>query len=469
MSYQNLLYPVKRRILDEVEGAFSQHPAFTDKVKVYHKFPYDERIQYGVLLRGTSATQIRLSPDNFISDLYSHVRLARQTDYPGLAIEWVRENEGNTTSYITEDVSSQVGPTQRLFFTQYPILSGPGNTKYADNIGQVIVTVNDVKTFPEYVNGEKQAVMMPEAFASSDVVKISYFKRLLSEPAIYVFDFTEDNEFLIAPIYVVTKELVIEGITGTETSAFLNNSNIDANSNYLYMIYDKPNSVPIDLIQDTDYTINLTTGELTFLTPLIKNMNLYADYRYQPLSYYNGPYTFEPYQENHEVISGVIISIGHRAKKGDRQVVIVTQFQEDQARIYGGHYEISMELSVIAKDPIQLEEMTDHIINHLWGIRKGYLEHEGLTLNSVEPSGESEEIFVETTGDVYYTHSIAINIMSEWQMFVPYLYSIRRIILNLQGIPDTKDYNIDSNNNATFIADTRTVIRYPSLGYEKLT
>jgi hypothetical protein len=41
--YNNLAYAVKRRIIDEIEGAFEKHPAFSDKVKVYHKFPYAER------------------------------------------------------------------------------------------------------------------------------------------------------------------------------------------------------------------------------------------------------------------------------------------------------------------------------------------------------------------------------------------------------------------------------------------
>lgn len=468
--YQNLLFAVKRRIIDECEAAFQQHPAFTEKVKVYNKFPYEERIQYGIILRNTSASQLRLSPDNYLSDLLSHVKVAKQSNLPGLSIEWVRENENGITKYVKdEDVSSQLDPTQRMFRTQYQILSGQGNTKYANNIGQVLITVDGVKVYPEYVNGEKSVVLLSRAPSSGAVVKISYYRRYLAQPALYYIDFISDTSFVVQPIYTIDNEVVIEKTTGTEVTVSLANQRIEPNSVDLTLTH--VGAQPIYLTENTDYTIVLSTGVITFLTPVLRGYTLEADYRYQDPNYNNGPHDVGPYQEVHDVIPGVVLCVGRRAKLGDRQIVIVSQFQEPQARIYGGHWQMSLELAVVSKDTIQVEEMTDHLISQLWGIRKGYLEHEGITLNSVEPTGESEESYIDVTGDLYYIHSVSINLQSEWQEFVPFLFEIKRIVPNIQYTPETKDYDVSHDLNITLSeiqADPRPVIKYPTMSYEKL-
>jgi hypothetical protein len=451
--FQNLLYAVKGRFMDEVEKAFDAHPAFDEKVKVYNKFPYTERIQYGCVFKNASASQIRLSADNFMSDLFSHIRLGRQDNYPGLAIEWVRENEGYVTEYVTEDVSSQLGPTQRQFTTSAPICAGPGETHYADDPGQVLLKVNGRPHYVDSVDGKNGVILMSSSPPAGAVVLISYHQRRISIPAIYVIDFIEDNQFTIAPIYVVEKEVCIANTTGTETSVTLANggvnSKIDTDTEDIYIAY-RSGQILDTLVRGVDYSIDYTTGVVIFLLPLPINRLLLADYHWQPLNYYNGPYTFEEYQEFHTVIPGVVLSIGRRAKKGDQQVIIVSQFREQQAKIYGGHWTMTFDVSVIAKDPIQMAQMADHIVSQLWGIRKNVLEFQGITLNSVEPTGESEEMHIETTGDLYYESSVVINVQTEWQSFVPYVYYVRlkKIIL---------------------IPSLSPVLKTPVIGYERLT
>lgn len=478
------MYAVKRRMLDEVEGAFLDHPAFSEKVKVYHKFPYQERVQYGVVLRGTSASQLRMSADNYLAEDISMVRLAREAGrgdpsldpssvgytHPGIAIEWARENAAAITEVVTEDVSGQLSPTQRMFRTIAPILAGPGNPDFADSVGQVKVTLNGVPQLPEYVNGPRGVVMLRRAPAAGSIVVISYYARRIAPPGIYVFDFIEDNQFLIAPIYLVKSEEVISRTTGTENTVNLGHQNVDPSSETL-TLWIPNNDIPVRLVRGTNYSIDYVTGEVTFLTSLPTGQMLRADYRWQPTNYMNGPYTFDTYQENHEVIPGAVVAIGRRAKKGDRQVVIISPKREPQARIYGGHWTMSMDFSVISKDPVQMEEMSDQLINWLWAVRKNVLEFEGLTLNSVEPSGESEESFMETTGDVYYTMGISVSIQTEWQRFEPYLYEIRDIVPDLQLWPGIKNYTVSKDFQlevAPLQADARPVMKYPIVGYERL-
>ncbi len=447
------MYAIKRRILDETVQAFAGHPAFSEKVRVFNKFPYEERIQYGLVLRNTSGSQIRLSADNFMSDLYSLVRLARQSTHPGIAIEWVRENAGDVTELDTEDVSSQLGPTQRRFFTDHPILAGKDNVFYADNPGQVSVTIDDVEVVPDKVSGIDREVLLNVAPNPGEVIKIQYYRRNIMPPSINVIEFIADDAFQVGTVYVIEKEVLIERTTGTETSAQLAHGGgielIYPNSEEIYQAH-IDGTLIVTFVKDTDYTIDYSTGAITFLTPIEKNYSIYANYRYQEDGVIRGPFVFKEFQENHTAIPGVVLSIGRRAKENDMQAVIITQNREQQAKIYGGHWDMSLDLAVISKDPAQMEQMTDHIISYLWSERKNILEYEGITLNSVEPSGETEEVHVDVTGDLYYESSVSISVMSEWQRFVPYnpIYRLRGI----QVIPEIRD-----------------VLKFPELGYEKLT
>ena len=439
--YQRLMVAMKRRILDECAQAFADHPAFSEKVKVYNKYPYTERIQYGLILRNTSGSQIRLSPDNFMTDLYSLVRLGRESTYPGIAIEWVRENAGNVTEKITEDVSIQLGPTQRRFYTTQQMLAGKDNTIYADNPGQVKVTIDGTEVVPESVDGENKEVYLLRSTNSGQKVEITYYYRKIVEPSVNVVDFIADNQFQIETFYVIEEELVIERTDGTETTAQLahgvGSEVIDFETDDLYVGYVGSEMRLYDLRRGDDYTVDYNTGVVSFLLPLDKNYSIYANYRYKIDGAIAGPFTFETFQENSEAIPGVILSIGRRAKAGDKQIIVVSREREQQARIYGGHWEMSLELAVISKDPSQMEQMTDHIVSTLWGERKNILEYEGITLNSVEPTGESEEMHVETTGDLYYESSVSISVQSEWQSFIPYnpIYRLRGITV----LPDMRE------------------------------
>ena len=470
--YNNMLFGLKRRILDEVEGAFINHPAFTDKVTVTNKFPYIQRIQYGVVLRNSSASQIRMSADNYLADQWSHTRLATVDNFPGLGIEWVREDAPHITDpVVDEDVSWQLGTTQRRFFTKFSIMKGLGDTHYATSPSQVSVTVNGVTTVPEYVNGEKKLVLLAYApLSPGDIVKISYYKRGITSPGIYLINFTADNQFWVSPTGIASREIVIDVTTGTESTANLLHNKVHPNTETLYL-ETLSGDAPFELLDGTDYSINYPNGIITFLSPLPKNVRLLADYRYDP-NIETGPFVVNNYMEVHDAIPGVVLCVGRRAKTGDRNVVIVSQFREEQARIYGGHWEMSISLGVISKDTMQMEEMTDQIVNWLWGVRKNVMEFEGITLNRVEPMGESEEVYIDTTGDLYYESTIDISVQTEWQKFVPYQYNISNIFVNeyLKSSLKPKNYEVLENGSmiATMQPDTRPVIKYGTTGYERV-
>jgi hypothetical protein len=449
--YQNLMFGVKRRILREIESAFLNHPSFAEKVIVTNKFPYEQRPQYGVVLRNTAASLMRMSADNYMADLYSHVRLANDGTSPGLSVEWVRENTCDITSFVeNENLSSQVDPTNRLFFTSMPIVMGKGETDYATSSGQVIVTVNDSQVSVDSVDGKTRTVILANCPHTGDSVKISYWARTLTPPGLYFVTFTEDTEFFVDSVYVIENEILAQRTTGLETTINLAHQTIVSGTDEIFLGYTGKIASMV-LVRGTDYSVDYDNGIITFLHPLPTGFLMTIDYRYRPFPSPSGPFAVKEYEENHDAIPGVVISIGKRAKKDDRQIVVVSEFRESQAAIYGGHWDMSLSLGVISKDTRQMEEMTDQIVNWLWGVRKNLMEFEGITLNKVEPTGEAEETFNETTGDLYFESSVDISIMTEWQRFIPHLYKIKHFLIGLE-----------------IVADTRPVIKYPTAGYERV-
>lgn len=453
--YQNLLFGVKRRILTEVEGAFQNHPVFSPKVEVKNKFPYNERVQYGVILRNTAASQIRMSADNYMADITSHVRLIRVKGCPGTSIEWVKENEPYITNWYEEDLTLRIDPTQRQYITAFPMLNGAGNTNYADSAMQIRVIKNGLEIYAESVDGENKRVILSQAPQLGDTLKICYYRRVLADPGVYQVSFLSDDQFEVRAMYEIDGEVLVGKTTGTESTLTLQRFPLSEKSEQIYLDYENRvvrEDPKILLVRGVDYSIDYTTGEVTFLLPLPENYILKASY-YTALTNPWGPYTFKPYHEIHEAIPGVVICMGRRAVLGDLQAINVSRLREPQARIYGGHWNMSLSLGVIAKDSIQMEEMVDQIVNWLWAVRKNQMEYEGVTLTRVEPTGESEETFIESTGDLYFESSVDIDLMSEWQKFSPYPYALRLFNISLFGMEP----------------DTRTVIKLPTVGYETVS
>jgi hypothetical protein len=201
----------------------------------------------------------------------------------------------------------------------------------------------------------------------------------------------------------------------------------------------------------------------------MKNFKLYCDYRYELGT--TGPYTFNPYQEVNNALTGVIISIGRRASKGDKQVILVSDTREPMAVIYGGHWDMSLSLGVISKDSIQLGEMVDFLISDFWGNKKNVLEFEGITMTSMQPSGETEDVYDSATSLMYFESSVDINIMTEWQKFVPYLWKIKDFEMDFRKMPKTSDFYVTKGlglEDQKAVSEEMAVVKYPILGYERV-
>src|SRR5574338_1269213 len=90
--YYYLVAALKRRLVLELKDSFSKHPIYEKIVpNIQNRYAFDERPQFGIVVKGSSANKVSLAADNHLGTIDSHVMLAYvgEAAYP---IEWVRED-----------------------------------------------------------------------------------------------------------------------------------------------------------------------------------------------------------------------------------------------------------------------------------------------------------------------------------------------------------------------------------------
>jgi hypothetical protein len=92
LMYHYLISALKRRLVLELKDIFSRHPVY-EKVVPYiqNKYSFDERPQYGIVVKGSTANKVALSGDNYLGTIESYLMLA-YVNQPAYPIEWVRED-----------------------------------------------------------------------------------------------------------------------------------------------------------------------------------------------------------------------------------------------------------------------------------------------------------------------------------------------------------------------------------------
>jgi hypothetical protein len=471
----NLLRVVKSRIMDELTGSVQRNMVYRDKVQVFHKFPYKERLQMGIVLKNASSSRIKLSPDDHAGVLKSHVMMAHAENFEGKFLEWVWEDFNNLTGYQKdEDLSSQITGTTsngtNRFFTvsKKPILSGYNNTVIATNFRQISVLLDGLPVLPEFIDGKSGVFSLPQAPAVGSQLLVSYHYSNLTPPGRYYLEITSPTQFVIDPFYVIKDERVIERTTGMEPTAQLLNGNLYGDFDILYTM--KSNvSTKFYLEKYTDYTID-ENGLITFLLPLEEGTTLYANYRW--VGDTMGPFNIpEEFHYVNDALPGIILAFSNQITVGDKAVVIVYPQREPAAEMKSGHYKMVFDIEVVARDPQQLANLTDHLIEDIWGNRRLLLMDEGLTIEEMDPTGESEEPYDENTGDLYYKNGISLQIMTEWKKFIPFLTEIIDFDTKIYRYITVKDYIVTNQGRVLELKirpnSVPFEVSYPKIGYPR--
>jgi hypothetical protein len=243
-----------------------------------------------------------------------------------------------------------------------------------------------------------------------------------SPPGLYYIEIVDSTHFAVDPLYVVELEVIIADATGMETSGSMNYEPILPGTLQLYL---EGRFDP--LLENTDYTVNYSSGFITFINPLPVHTKLVANYKYIGTSL--GLFDLHPWKANYKAIPGIILAFGNKFEVGDQQVVVITQDITSVAQVFGGRWDINLNMDCVARDPIQRDEIADECLLQLWVYKKASFERDGIILSDIGMGGENEDLWDETTEEYYYKSSIDFTLQTEWQLAVPMLRTINNINL----------------------------------------
>lgn len=346
--YYYLVQALKRRLILELKDSFGRHPVYQKITPfIQNRFSFEERPQYGIVVKGSSTSKVVLSGDNFVGNLQSHVMLA----YVG--------QEANPIEWVREDL-------------------------------KVVAKHRGMPTLPGV-----------------------YYIEILSAPT----NPGESGYFIVDPLLTVNDEPVLLFQSGVEREAQLqrapapNTLRLFENRNYL-------------LREGVDYTVNYQTGAISLISTFGSGSTLSADYRYPGDSI--GPVEFMWNTANSTTLPGVVMAFGKRAEAQQKVAVVVYSDRVDAALVYGGKNEVSFDLDVIARDPTQMEEISDLVQMYLVK-RKSSLEFEGIELLDVAMGGEGEELADEAGENFFYQASMSVQLRADWEFHVPLPLTISKV------------------------------------------
>lgn len=95
--FHHLTLAVRDRMIKELQEYWQDHPRYkTLAQNIQGKYAFEERPQFGMVVKTGGASNVVLSPDNFIATVKGSVVLASVLGKKSVAIEWVRESTFET-------------------------------------------------------------------------------------------------------------------------------------------------------------------------------------------------------------------------------------------------------------------------------------------------------------------------------------------------------------------------------------
>lgn len=241
-----------------------------------------------------------------------------------------------------------------------------------------------------------------------------YYIEILKAPQ----DQGDAGAFMVDPLLTVIEEPVLMFQSGVEREAQLQQIPV----RHTLRLYENRNFL---LREGVDYTVDYESGAIALLTNFGPGSTLSADYRYAGASL--GPIPFYWNTPDSTTLPGVVLAFGKRSEEGQKVAVVVYQDRVDAAKAFGGKFEVSFDMDVIARDTTQMEEISDLTIMYLWGHKKERLELEGIEIMDISMGGEAEEIADETGEEFFYQASLSVQLRADWEIHVPLPLTISKV------------------------------------------
>jgi len=276
-----------------------------------------------------------------------------------------------------------------------------------------------------------------------------YYLEILSVP-----DTAQaEGTFIIDPLITVNDEPVLRFVSGIENEAQLQQLPIQGT----LRLWENRKFL---LVEGEHYQVDYTTGAIHLLSPSTAGSILTADYRYAVPSV--GPITFQWNKSDFTTLPGVVLAFGKRAKVADKVAVVVYEDRVEAAKAYGGKFEASFDLDVIARDETQMEEMADLTLMYLWGEKRDPLSSEGIEITDVSMGGESEEVYDETGDDYFYNASLTIQVQADWEIHIPLPLTISRVTATTAEM-DKAAVPLDPTQGTTIVGDVRNQLFFATI------
>lgn len=173
----------------------------------------------------------------------------------------------------------------------------------------------------------------------------------------------------------------------------------------------------VEAVEAGDFSFDPETGEVTLYRPIEQDTKITASYNYPSSS--TGPFGIQYNTSNNKAIPGVVLAFGRRLSSGDKMAVVVHDSRIGVADEYGGKWNMNVDLSLITRDPMTREEISDLIMMYFWVLRKEPLTDEGIEILDISMGGEDEEIYDSTGEDYYFNTSISMTMQTDWSVHVP--------------------------------------------------
>lgn len=244
-----------------------------------------------------------------------------------------------------------------------------------------------------------------------------------SAPGIYFIDFCDingnptDQEFFVDPLLEVIDETLMQ-VNATQYQVL--------SGRYLtgtLRMYRMPGN--IRLYEGVNFTANPATGEIDLLDALEDGEFLSADYKVPGDT--TGPWQVFEERALRDPIPGTVLAFGRRITPGDRLAVVVQRKRELAALEYGGRWDLTLDVDVIARDPLQQREILDQSAMYLETTARPRLSSQGIEILSVNLGGETEEVYDDNADDWFYNASFSIQLQTDWSIHVPLGIVIRGV------------------------------------------
>ena len=217
-----------------------------------------------------------------------------------------------------------------------------------------------------------------------------------SPPGVYYLEIADNYEFYVDPLLSVYDESVL---MSSPTEGVLLNTPIDGT----LRVFELPSNQPVEFTRDGD--------KITLAQPLTAGTSISADYATQVSleGRLNIKKTTLMLMQ-----PGAILVFGRRVEVGDKMAVIVQPKRDLAYHEYGGKWEMSVDIEVLARDVYAQQEISDQSLVYLWAILRTLLSKEGIEITDVSLGGESEEVYDENGDDYFYNGSLSVSLTTEW-------------------------------------------------------